>query len=69
MQCGFLLDVVVGEGTSVLQLLSSKDKTLLVWRNAFLVLDLRLDVVNGIGGFDFEGDGLASQCLDDCGYR
>ena len=34
----FLLDVVVGEGAPVLQLLPSKDETLLVRRNTFLIL-------------------------------
>ena len=28
----------------------------------FLVLDLGLDVVNGIRGLDLEGDGLARHC-------
>ena len=37
---GLLLDVVVGEGAAVLQLLSSEDQTLLIRRDALLVLDL-----------------------------
>ena len=32
------LDVVVTEGTTIFQLLASKDQTLLIWWNAFLVL-------------------------------
>jgi len=35
-----LLDVIVGEGAAVLQLLAGEDQTLLVWGNSFLVLDL-----------------------------
>ena len=31
VESGLLLDVVVAQGTSVLQLLASKDETLLVW--------------------------------------
>ena len=38
VQGTLLLDVVVGEGASVLQLLPSKDETLLVRRNSLLVL-------------------------------
>ena len=38
MESGLLLDVVVGESPSVLELLSSEDQPLLVWGNAFLVL-------------------------------
>ena len=29
----------------------------------FLVLDLRLDVIDGVGGLDLEGNGLASESL------
>ena len=46
---GFLLDVVVGQGTAIFKLLSGKDQTLLIWRNALLVLDLALDVVDSVG--------------------
>src|ERR1700742_232676 len=48
MQCRFLLDVVVAQSTSVFKLLSSENKTLLVWRDTFFVLDLRLHVVDGV---------------------
>jgi len=59
-----LLDVVVTQGATILKLLSSKDKTLLIRRNSFLVLDLGLDIVNGVRGLHIQGDGLASQGLD-----
>jgi hypothetical protein len=52
-----LLDVVVRKGATVLELLAGKDKTLLVRRNALLVLDLGLDVVDGVGRLNLEGDG------------
>ena len=58
-----LLDVVVTKGAAILKLLSSEDKTLLVWRDAFLVLNLGLHVVNGVAWLNFKGDGLASQGL------
>jgi hypothetical protein len=38
-----ILDVVVGERASVLELLARKDEALLVRGNALLVLDLALD--------------------------
>ena len=38
---GLLLDVVVGEGPSVLKLLASEDQPLLVWGDALLVLKKR----------------------------
>merc|ERR1719225_1421296 len=64
MQSGLLLDVVVREGAAILKLFASKDQPLLVWGNAFLVLDLSLDIFNGVRWFNLEGDGLASQGLD-----
>jgi hypothetical protein len=56
---GLLLNVIVGEGAAVLELLSGEDETLLVGWDALLVLDLCLDVVDGVGRLDVEGDGLA----------
>ena len=63
MQRRLLLDVVVGQRAPVLKLLASEDKTLLVGRDTLLVLDLRLDIVDGVGGLDFESDSLARQGL------
>jgi hypothetical protein len=60
-----LLNVVVGESAAVFELLASKDQALLVGRDALLVLDLGLDVINGIRGLDLEGDGLSRQGLDE----
>lgn len=62
MERGFLLDVVVGQGAPVFELLAGKDQALLIWRDALLVLDLALDVVDGVGGFDLESDGLSGDC-------
>ena len=58
---GFLLDVVIAQSATVLQLLSRKDKTLLIRRNSLLVLDLGFDVVNGIGRLHIQRDGLTGQ--------
>ncbi len=62
MEGGLLLDVVVGEGAAILELLAGEDQALLVWRDALLVLDLALDIVDGVGGLHLEGDGLAGDC-------
>ena len=61
MKSGLLLDVVIGKGTAILKLLSSKDQPLLIWRDTLFVLNLSLNVVNGVGGFHLKGDGLAGQ--------
>jgi len=65
VKSALLLDVVVGEGSSIFELLSSEDETLLIWRNSLLVLDLGLDVLDRVTGLNLEGDGLASQRLDE----
>ena len=67
MQGRLLLDVVVAQGATVFELLAGEDETLLVRRDAFFVLDLGFDVVDGVGGFDLEGDGFAREGLDETG--
>ena len=59
---GLLLDVVVGQGAAILELLASKDQALLVWGNALLVLDLGLDIVDCVGRLNLEGDRLTGDC-------
>ena len=39
MESGLLLDVVVGKGSAILELLASEDESLLVWGNSLLVLN------------------------------
>ena len=65
MERGLLLDVVVGEGAAVFELLAREDEALLVGRDAFLVLDLGLDVLDGVAWLDVEGDGLSCEGLDE----
>ena len=65
MEGALLLDIVVREGASVLQLFPGEDETLLVGRDALLVLDLGLHVLDGVGRLYLKGDGLASQSFDE----
>merc|ERR1719319_284610 len=68
MESRFILDVVVGKGPAVHELLASEDhpvielhcliQSLLIWGNSFLILNLGLDVLNGVGGLNLEGEGL-----------
>ena len=62
-----LLDVVVGKGAAVFELLASEDQALLVGWNALLVLDFRLDIVDCIGRLHLKGDSLAREGLDEAG--
>ena len=61
VQSRFLLDIVIGQGPTVFELLASKDQSLLIGGDALLVLDLALHVVDGIGGFNLESDRLAGN--------
>merc|ERR1712114_158352 len=63
MESGLLLDVVVRQSPAVLQLFTSKDQSLLVWGDAFFVLDLGLHVFDGVRRLNLESDGLTGQCL------
>merc|ERR550517_1659941 len=65
MEGGLFLDVVVRQCTTIFKLLPGKNLALLVWGDALLVLDLGLDVVNGVRGFDIKSDGLACEGLDE----
>merc|ERR1712151_1085017 len=48
MKSRLFLDVIIGKSATIFQLLSCKDQTLLIWWNTFLVLDLLLNVVDGV---------------------
>ena len=61
-----LLDIVAREdAAAVLELLAREDQALLVGRDALLVLDLGLDVVDRVRRLDLEGDRLAGERLDE----
>merc|ERR1719231_544602 len=63
VQRALLLNVVVRERAAILKLLARKDQALLVRRDALLVLDLGLDVLNRVRRLHLQGDGLSRQCL------
>lgn len=62
MKGGLLLNVVVGKGATIFELLAGEDQTLLIRRNAFFVLNLALDVVDSVGRLNFESDGFTRDC-------
>ena len=65
VKSGLLLNVIVREGSAVLELLASEDESLLIGRDTFLVLDLCLHVLDSVRSLNIEGDGLASEGLDE----
>ena len=62
---GLLLDVVIRQGSSVFQLLTGEDQSLLIGRDAFFVLDLGFNVLDGVGWLDVESNRLTRQGLDE----
>merc|ERR1711988_1655533 len=65
MKGGLLLDVVIGQRPSILELLPGEDKTLLIRRDSFLILNLGLDVVDRVRWFDIQRDRLSRESLDE----
>jgi hypothetical protein len=63
MESRLLLNIVVGESATIFELLAGKDQVLLVRRDAFLVLNLRLHVVDRVRRLDLQGDGLPCEGL------
>merc|ERR1712099_115885 len=63
MESGLFLDVVVRQGPAILKLLASEDEPLLIWGNSLLVLDLGLDIFNGVRGLHLKSDGFAGEGL------
>ncbi len=64
VQCGFLLNVVVRQGSSIFKLLASEDQTLLVRRDPFLVLDFALDHVYCVWGFNLAWERVSEITLE-----
>jgi len=65
MKRGLFLDVVIRKRTSIFELLSSEDQPLLLRWDSFLVLDLCLDVLNGVVRLDVQGDRLSREGFDE----
>ena len=60
-----LLNVVVGQRAAILELLAATDQTLVICVDALLILDLGLQVVNGVASLDIKVDGIACHSLDE----
>merc|ERR1719461_1326148 len=65
MERGFLLNVVVRQSSAIFKLLSGEDQSLLLRWNSFLVLDLGLDIRDGVIWLNVQGDGLSRKSLDE----
>jgi hypothetical protein len=56
MEGALFLDVIIREGAAILELFTSENEALLIGRDTFLVLNLALDIVDCVTGFDLEGN-------------
>lgn len=63
MKSGLLLDIVVSQRATIIQLLAGKDESLLVGRNAFLILNLRLHALNRVRRLHVQSYSLARERL------
>ena len=57
------LNCVISKSSAIFQLLASKDETLLIRRNALLILDLLLHIFDRVRAFNLKGDGLSGKGL------
>ena len=65
MECRLLLNIVVRKGLTILELLAREDQALLIRRDALLVLNLLLHILNAVARLNIERDRLASKSLDE----
>jgi len=48
MKGRLLLDIIVREGTTIFELFTGENQTLLVWRNPLFLLDFALHIIDGV---------------------
>ena len=65
MKSGFLPNVVVGEGSAILQHLLHKNELLLVGRAPLFILSLGFNVFDTVRRLHIKSDGLARERLDE----
>jgi len=65
VKSGLLLNVIVRKGSAIFELLASEDQSLLIRGDTLLILDLGLDVLNGVRGLNVQSDGFACKGLNE----
>ena len=65
MKSGLLLNVVVEEGSAILQHLLHKNEFLLVGRDPLFILNLGINVFDAVQRHRIKSDGLARERLDE----
>jgi len=64
VESGLLLDIIIGQRSSIFKLLAGEDQALLIRGDTLLVLDLGLDIVDSVGRLHLKGDGLAGESFN-----
>ncbi len=64
MESGLLLNIVVRKCATILKLFASKDQSLLVWGNTFLILNFSFHIFNRVRGLNLKGNCFTSEGLD-----
>ena len=64
MEGRFLLDIVIRKSSSVFELLTSEDESLLIWGNTFFILNLGLNVFDGVSRLNVKSDCLSCKGFD-----
>ena len=59
-----LLDVVIGKCSSILELLTGENESLLIRWDTLLILNLGFNVLDGVGWLDVESNRLTRQGFD-----
>ena len=65
MEGRLLLDVVIRESSSILELLTGEDKSLLIWWDTLLILNFSLDILDRVGRLDVESNCLTREGFDE----
>ena len=64
MKSTFFSNIIISQCSTVFELFPGEYKSLLIWRNAFLILDFLFDVVNAVTWFNFKGNGFTGESLN-----
>ena len=59
------LNIIIGQSAAIFQLFSGENQPLLIWRDALLILNLCLNILDGIRRLYLKGNGLPRQGFDE----
>ncbi len=63
VKCGFFLDIIVSQCSSIFKLFTSKNESLLIWWNTFFILYFSFYIFDGVSWFHIKCNCLSCQCF------